>query len=144
MTREQIMRMLDGFRADMEKVMLEPGNMSKEPQFEDLRPEQISPRLSHFALSTAYSVESGMESPSEIQRRCLHVANYAMMIHWHAEQRRLEERGRTFICDCCNQVRPIEQQQTLVEDADICEACHKDLVANDPAYRESAERGKES
>ena len=94
MTREQIMRMLDGFRADMERVMLEPENMSKEPQFENLMPGQLAFRVEYLAdLLVSNTVGQNMGNLGAIKRDCLHIANYAMMIHWHAEQRRLKERG---------------------------------------------------
>ena len=90
MTREQIQRMAEGFAADMLKVMCEPQNMSKEPQFEELTIEQLRSRLVYFAHCVNRSIN---ERGSILQRECLHVANYAMMIHHLAEQRRLEERG---------------------------------------------------
>ena len=92
MTADQIKRMVMGFSADMERVMLEPGNMSKMPQFEELSFHHLMARLANFARQVyPYLCDNAWIAA---QRACVHVANLAMMIHWHAEQRRLEERGK--------------------------------------------------
>ena len=95
MNSDGIKRLVMAFAADMEEVMLEEENMAKQPQFDDLSNTagllmDLRDAVGELEICDLYDIEA---SNGDSKRKAVHVANYAMMIYWHAEQRRLAERG---------------------------------------------------